>query len=233
MSEENNFCPNCGEQVAVGEKFCPSCGFNFETREVPESKNQNETSSEQEKFDFKNIDFNNIDFRNLNKKQLGTIGGVIVGLLLLVFLFTRNVSISGTYESDDTLGDPEIEAKFEISRNGKTDIIINDYYEKARMKYTVYLEESGENIYVADTSKGLDIETLLPVAPEDYGSFLSEIPVDIELLGLDIENTTDGVKVAGSLTEIEALNIGFDLREIYVVKHGENLMFEGDILIKR
>lgn len=233
MSAENKFCPNCGEQVAIEEKFCPSCGFNFETREVSGNENQDEISSEQGKFDFKNIDFKNIDFNKLNKKQLGIIGGVIVALLLLIFLFTGNISIAGTYESEDTLSDPNMEALFDISRNGKTDIIITDHYEGSTTKLTVYLEESGKNVYLADTSKGLDIELSTSAASNDYQSLIDDLPMEIGVLGLDVENTTDGILVSGNLTEIQAIDAGFDLRDIYIVKHGDNLMFDGDLLIKR
>lgn len=247
MNEESKFCPNCGQEMNVEEKFCPSCGFNFETREVPENDEteheQTQTTSEQKTFDFKKLDFKNFDFKdfnfkdfdlkNLSKKQLGIIGGVIVGLLLLVFLFTGNISIAGTYESEDTLGDPEYEALFEISRNGKTDIIISDHYEGYSFTLTIYLTKNGENSYIADTSKGLDIEGSVANTLNDSASLIDTLPMELNTLGFEVENTGNGLSVTGSLTEIEAIDAGMDLRDIYIVEHGENLMFDGELLIKR
>ena len=232
MSEKSKFCSNCGEKIANEEKFCPNCGFNFETREVPgndeNKQEETQTSSKQDIFNLKNI-----DFKKLNKKQLGIIGGAIVGLLLFIFLVTGNVSIAGTYESEETLGNPEEEMLLEISRNGKTDIIVNDYYEEISMKYTMYLEKSGENTYIADTSKGMDIEASGPATTSDYPTEIEALSMELGAFGFDVENTEDGVSISGSLTEIQAIDAGLDLRDVYIVEYGDNLMIDGEMLIKR
>lgn len=233
MNEENKFCPNCGGEVAIEEKFCSSCGFNFETREVSESEEQNGLSNEQGKFDFKNIDFKSIDFKNLNKKQLGIIGGAIVGLLLLVFLFTGNISIAGTYESEETLSDSRIRTYIEISRDGKAQYVTEHYNSDDTTVYTVYLEETGENIYTADTSKGMGIEVTSDSDWGSYGNLLGQLPHSLSTTDFEFDNSGDIASLQGSLTEIEAIDVGMDLRDIYIVELNETLMFNDTRFIER
>lgn len=232
MSKTKKFCPNCGEQVAIEENFCPNCGFNFATRELPEEAL--ESTNNQETFSFKNLDLKNFNFSDLNKKQWSLIGGAAVVLMALIYLFVGNLSIAGTYESEDTLGDPDHETRFEISENGKTQITEEDRITGDVLSFTIYLEESGDKVYIADLAKGIDVEATTSAGYGDYAGLVTEMSPLFGMMNLDIEDNGDSYTVKGSFTDMEARNADLiDLREVYIVEHGDNLLIDGNLFIKR
>lgn len=232
MSKTKKFCPNCGEQVAIEEKFCPNCGFNFETRELPEE--ELEATNNQGTFTFKNLDLKNFSFKNLDKKQWGLIGGAVVVLIALIYLFVGNLSIAGTYESEDTLGDPDHETRFEISKNGKTKVTEEDHITGDIFSFTIHLEESGDKVYIADPTKGIDVEATSSSDYGDYAGFVEDVSRTVGMLDLDIEDNGDSYTVKRSFTDVEAISADLiDLREVYIVEHGDNLLIDGNLFIKR
>lgn len=74
MSKEYKFCSNCGEKLSAEDNFCHKCGFNFESRETSESSKHPAKTK----------------INTRKNKQLGFIGGIILLLILVVYLFEKN-----------------------------------------------------------------------------------------------------------------------------------------------
>ena len=117
MSNDNKFCPNCGEQLKATAKFCTACGFNFEENTAPTAG----TQPEQPQVTKQTTSGEGI--QGLLKRKEVQIGLIVAAVLALAYFFIGGIDIAGTYVSDygDTV---------KISRNGKVTATQDEYDEK-------------------------------------------------------------------------------------------------------
>ena len=199
MSNDNKFCPNCGEQLKATAKFCTACGFNFEENTAPTAG----TQPEQPQVTKQTTSGEGI--QALLKRKEVKIGLIVAAVLALAYFFIGGIDIAGTYVSDygDTV---------KISRNGKVTATQDDYDEK--MEYVFYVEESEyeENYYQVVPAKGIELEVTMPL--ESMGSSdLEEMNLFASMLGFDIKETKDSFIISGKLKAETASLMDLDFSE--------------------
>ena len=198
MSNDNKFCPNCGEQLKATAKFCTSCGFNFEENATPAGATQQAPQTTTQTKSGEGI-------QALLKRKEVKIGLIVAAVLALAYFFIGGLDIAGTYVSDygDTV---------KISRNGKVTATQDDYDEK--MEYVFYVEESEyeENYYQVVPAKGIELEVTMPL--ESMGSSdLEEMNLFASMLGFDIKETKDSFIISGKLKAETASLMDLDFSE--------------------
>lgn len=198
MSNDNKFCPNCGEQLKATAKFCTSCGFNFEENTPPAAATQPESQATKQTTSGEGI-------QGLLKRKEVQIGLIVAAVLALAYFFIGGIDIAGTYVSDygDTV---------KISRNGKVTATLDEYDEK--MKYVFYIEESKyeDYYYQVNPAKGIELEVTMPLESMD-SSDLREINRYASRIGFDIKETKDSFIISGKIKAETALLIDLDFSE--------------------
>ena len=198
MSNDNKFCPNCGEQLKATAKFCTACGFNFEENTPPAAATQPESQATKQTTSGEGI-------QALLKRKEVKIGLIVAAVLALAYFFIGGLDIAGTYVSDSG-------ETVKISRNGKVTATQDDYDEK--MEYVFYVEESEyeENYYQVVPAKGIELEVTMPL--ESMGSSdLEEMNLFASMLGFDIKETKDSFIISGKLKAETASLMDLDFSE--------------------
>lgn len=199
MSNDNKFCPNCGEQLKATAKFCTSCGFNFEENTAPTAG----TQPEQPQVTKQTTSGEGI--QGLLKRKEVQIGLIVAAVLALAYFFIGGLDIAGTYVSDSG-------ETVKISRNGKVTATQDEYDEK--MKYVFYIEESKyeDYYYQVNPAKGIELEVTMPL--ESMGSSdLEEMNLFASMLGFDIKETKDSFIISGKLKAETASLMDLDFSE--------------------
>src|SRR5690625_3285866 len=216
MSKEYKFCSNCGEKLSAEDNFCHKCGFNFESRETSKSSKHPAKTK----------------INTRKNKQLGFIGGIILLLILVVYFFMSkwSVPIAGTYIPSSL--SPGENGLIEISRNGKTKLVVGDYEESIELIF--YIEPFGSDTYRLDTKKDLEIRYAAPIDAEEFDSVVESAGEDFEQYGLTIEYDKGMGILSGSLTseEIVALDL-FSPDEFELNEFNGNLYMDDELLIKQ
>ena len=199
MSNDNKFCPNCGEQLKATAKFCTSCGFNFEENTAPTAG----TQPEQPQVTKQTTSGEGI--QGLLKRKEVQIGLIVAAVLALAYFFIGGLDIAGTYVSDSG-------ETVKISRNGKVTATQDEYDEK--LKYVFYIEESKNEdyYYQVNPAKGIELEVTMPL--ESMGSSdLEEMNLFASMLGFDIKETKDSFIISGKLKAETASLMDLDFSE--------------------
>lgn len=245
MSSDKKFCPSCGEQLPADIQFCSSCGFDFEKRELPSEEPVAET--EKQGFDFSQIDVSNFDVKKVTNKQWGIIGAVAAAIILLVvFLFSGNVSIAGTYENEDTITDLYETNTVTISRNGKT--VIEGTEDDMNVKLTFYIKEfkpgaeytpslqqglSQMAMYQADYSKDFELEVTIPeyLYMQDPETMLG-IEFISSSFGLNLKDVKEGKQLSGKLNAELAEMFDLDFIDILIEEDPRGILLGNSLFLE-
>ena len=199
MSNDNKFCPNCGEQLKATAKFCTSCGFNFEENTAPTAG----TQPEQPQVTKQTTSGEGI--QGLLKRKEVQIGLIVAAVLALAYFFIGGIDIAGTYVSDSG-------ETVKISRNGKVTAMHNEYDQSGEIVF--YIEENPHDqfYYSVLPEKGVEMELSMPL--ESMGSSdLEEMNLFASMLGFDIKETKDSFIISGKLKAETASLMDLDFSE--------------------
>ena len=202
MSNDNKFCPNCGEQLKATAKFCPACGFNFEENTAPTAG----TQPEQPQVTKQTTSGEGI--QGLLKRKEVQIGLIVAAVLALAYFFIGGLDIAGTYVSDSG-------ETVKISRNGKVTAMQNEYDQSGEIVF--YIEESPHDqfYYSVLPEKGVEMELSMPLDSmgssdlQEFNRFASE-------LGFKTKETKDSFILSGKVTPETASMMGIDFSELNV-----------------
>ena len=200
MSNDNKFCPNCGEQLKSTAKFCTSCGFNFEENATPAGATQQAPQTTTQTKSGEGI-------QALLKRKEVKIGLIVAAVLALAYFFIGGLDIAGTYVSDSG-------ETVKISRNGKVTAMQNEYDQSGEIVF--YIEESPHDqfYYSVLPEKGVEMELSMPLdyaVPylQGFNRFASE-------LGFKTKETKDSFILSGKVTPETASMMGIDFSELNV-----------------
>ena len=201
MSNDNKFCPNCGEQLKATAKFCTACGFNFEENTPPAAATQPESQATKQTTSGEGI-------QGLLKRKEVQIGLIVAAVLALAYFFIGGLDIAGTYVSDSG-------ETVKISRNGKVTAMQNEYDQSGEIVF--YIEESPHDqfYYSVLPEKGVEMELSMPL--DSMGSSdLQEFSMFASVLGFKTKETKDRFILSGKVTPETASMMGIDFSELNV-----------------
>ena len=202
MSNDNKFCPNCGEQLKATAKFCTACGFNFEENTAPTAG----TQPEQPQVTKQTTSGEGI--QGLLKRKEVQIGLIVAAVLALAYFFIGGLDIAGTYVSDSG-------ETVKISRNGKVTAMQNEYDQSGEIVF--YIEESPHDqfYYSVLPEKGVEMELSMPL--DSMGSSdLQEFNMFASVLGFKTKETKDSFILSGKVTPETASMMDIDFSELNV-----------------
>ena len=201
MSNDNKFCPNCGEQLKATAKFCTSCGFNFEENATPAGATQQAPQTTTQTKSGEGI-------QALLKRKEVKIGLIVAAVLALAYFFIGGLDIAGTYVSDSG-------ETVKISRNGKVTAMHNEYDQSGEIVF--YIEESPHDqfYYSVLPEKGVEMELSMPL--DSMGSSdLQAFNMFASELGFKTKETKDSFILSGKVTPETASMMGIDFSELNV-----------------
>ena len=201
MSNDNKFCPNCGEQLKATAKFCTACGFNFEENTPPAAATQPESQATKQTTSGEGI-------QGLLKRKEVQIGLIVAAVLALAYFFIGGLDIAGTYVSDSG-------ETVKISRNGKVTAMQNEYDQSGEIVF--YIEESPHDqfYYSVLPEKGVEMELSMPL--DSMGSSdLQEFNMFASVLGFKTKETKDRFILSGKVTPEIAPMMDIDFSELNV-----------------
>lgn len=220
MSNDNKFCPNCGEQLKDTAKFCTSCGFNFEENATPAGATQQAPQTTTQTKSGEGI-------QALLKRKEVKIGLIVAAVLALAYFFIGGLDIAGTYVSDSG-------ETVKISRNGKVTAMQNEYDQSAEIVF--YIEESPHDqfYYSVLPEKGVEMELSMPL--DSMGSSdLQEFNMFASVLGFKTKETKDSFILSGKVTPETASMMDIDFSELNVELdvHDDGIYLLGDYYQKQ
>src|SRR5699024_4305809 len=116
--------------------------------------------------------------------------------IILFFMNKWSVPIAGIYIPSSL--SPGENGLIEISRNGKTKLVVGDYEESIELIF--YIEPFGSDTYRLNTGKDLEITYAAPIDASEFDYVIDSAGEDLEQYGLTVDYENGMGILSGSLT---------------------------------